>query len=136
MLAFSHHKATRLCTADMRIGNHEDVRLGESFEVADVWRNTAAVNGEFWDDLMSQVGETLTEQLGHAVISIFAHFIRCRSFYTPSAKMGAQISSPYYLTDGQYFVNSSNIMTASWTNVSTAFASPIASSAFPIAGYN
>ncbi|KAH8897252.1 hypothetical protein GQ53DRAFT_803287 [Thozetella sp. PMI_491] len=50
--------------------------------------------------------------------------------------MGAQISSPYYLTDGQYFVNGSNIVTASWTNVSAAFASPVASSAAPIAGYD
>ena len=50
--------------------------------------------------------------------------------------MGAAISSPYYLTDGQFFMNGSNIVTGDWTNLSTAFVNPVATHATPITGYD
>ncbi|KAH6714317.1 hypothetical protein BKA61DRAFT_481645, partial [Leptodontidium sp. MPI-SDFR-AT-0119] len=50
--------------------------------------------------------------------------------------MGVAISSPYYLTDGQFFMNGSNIVTGDWTNFSAAFVNPVATHATPITGYD
>ncbi|KAH7348908.1 hypothetical protein BKA65DRAFT_372083, partial [Rhexocercosporidium sp. MPI-PUGE-AT-0058] len=44
--------------------------------------------------------------------------------------------SPYYLTDGQFFMNGSNIVTGDWTNLSAAFVNPVATHATPITGYD
>src|SRR5262245_24195713 len=50
--------------------------------------------------------------------------------------MSSQIISPYYLTDGQFFMNGSNIVTSEWTNISTAFLHPVATNATAITGYD
>lgn len=50
--------------------------------------------------------------------------------------MGAQISSPYYLTDGQFFMNGSNIVTNNWSSISTTFWNPVATNSTPITGYD
>jgi len=50
--------------------------------------------------------------------------------------MGAQISSPYYLIDGQFFMNGSNIVTSDWINIFNAFWSAVATKSTPITGYD
>jgi hypothetical protein len=50
--------------------------------------------------------------------------------------MGAQISSPYYLTDGQFFMNGSNIVTGDWSSIPNAFLNPVATNSTSITGYD
>ncbi|KAH9210832.1 hypothetical protein DL95DRAFT_465442 [Leptodontidium sp. 2 PMI_412] len=50
--------------------------------------------------------------------------------------MSAQISSPYYLTDGPFFMNGSNIISGIWNNVSNAFSKPVATHSTPVTGYD
>ncbi|KFZ03285.1 hypothetical protein V502_11078 [Pseudogymnoascus sp. VKM F-4520 (FW-2644)] len=51
--------------------------------------------------------------------------------------MGATISCPYYLTNDQFFMNGSNIVTSDWSsNVSVAFSKPVAVNSTLITGYD
>ncbi|KAH9203510.1 hypothetical protein DL95DRAFT_418984 [Leptodontidium sp. 2 PMI_412] len=50
--------------------------------------------------------------------------------------MSALTRSPYYLTDGQFFMNGSNIISGNWNNISNTFLTPVATHSTPITGYD
>ncbi|KAL6807245.1 carbohydrate-binding module family 66 protein [Trichoderma sp. SZMC 28013] len=50
--------------------------------------------------------------------------------------MGSQVSSPVFLDNGEFFMDTNNIVNVSWPNVSDAFSKPVAMSSSSFPGYD
>ncbi|PNP53359.1 hypothetical protein THARTR1_06053 [Trichoderma harzianum] len=50
--------------------------------------------------------------------------------------MGSQISSPVFLDNGEFFMDTNNIVNVYWPNVSDAFSKPVAVSSSSFPGYD